>query len=204
MNVTEKIEGSWSGLISQRYGSMDPDPYQKVPDPEHWVKLSKYKNIRMSICTYEGKEENARLTSRQFMKRSTFSALQLDLVKNPANRQRPPKPQLCKIISISQLITLLVIGAHCTALQPGSVGSQFCWWSLHQHILKLWVRRNSLALHILAASKFFSQIFLYTRVFNKARIYFSPLNFFKKTVDGRIRIQYVQKITVPIQIHKKT
>ena len=28
------------------------------------------------------------------MKRSTFSALQLDLVKNPANRHKPPNPQL--------------------------------------------------------------------------------------------------------------
>ena len=32
--------------------------------------------------------------SRQLTKSSTFSALQFDLVKGPANLQRPPKPQL--------------------------------------------------------------------------------------------------------------
>ena len=32
--------------------------------------------------------------SRQFTKSSTFSALQFDLVKNPANLHSPPKPQL--------------------------------------------------------------------------------------------------------------
>ena len=32
--------------------------------------------------------------SRQLTKSSTFSALLFDFVKNPANRQRPPKPQL--------------------------------------------------------------------------------------------------------------
>jgi hypothetical protein len=29
-----KIAGSGSGLISQRYGSADPDPYQNVTDPQ--------------------------------------------------------------------------------------------------------------------------------------------------------------------------
>ena len=32
--------------------------------------------------------------SRQLTKSSTFSALQFDLVKGPANLQRPPNPQL--------------------------------------------------------------------------------------------------------------
>ena len=36
--------------------------------------------------------------SRQLTKSSTFSALLFDFVKNPANRQRPPKPQLCAIV----------------------------------------------------------------------------------------------------------
>ena len=26
-----------SGSISPRYGSADPDPYQNVSDPEHWL-----------------------------------------------------------------------------------------------------------------------------------------------------------------------
>ena len=34
--------------------------------------------------------------SRQFINKSTFSALQLDLVKGPANLQSPPNPQLCR------------------------------------------------------------------------------------------------------------
>ncbi len=28
--------GVGSGSISQRYGSIDPDPHQIVMDPEHW------------------------------------------------------------------------------------------------------------------------------------------------------------------------
>jgi hypothetical protein len=28
--------GAGSGSISQRYGSADPDPHQKVTDPQHW------------------------------------------------------------------------------------------------------------------------------------------------------------------------
>ncbi len=32
-----KIVGSGSGCVSQRYGSADPDPYQNVTDPQHWV-----------------------------------------------------------------------------------------------------------------------------------------------------------------------
>jgi hypothetical protein len=27
-----------SGSISQRYGSADPDPHQKITDPQHWPK----------------------------------------------------------------------------------------------------------------------------------------------------------------------
>ena len=42
--------------------------------------------------------------SRQFMNRSTFSALQFDLVKKPANRHSPPNPQLCDKIVVSKLL----------------------------------------------------------------------------------------------------
>jgi len=31
--------GSGSGSISQRYGSVDPDPHQNVTDLQHWLKL---------------------------------------------------------------------------------------------------------------------------------------------------------------------
>jgi hypothetical protein len=31
-------ENSRTGSISQRHGSADPDPRQKVMDPEHWCK----------------------------------------------------------------------------------------------------------------------------------------------------------------------
>jgi hypothetical protein len=30
--------GSGSGSISQRYGSVDPDPHQNITDPQHWFK----------------------------------------------------------------------------------------------------------------------------------------------------------------------
>jgi hypothetical protein len=30
--------GSESGYVSQRYGSVDPDPHHNVTDPQHWVK----------------------------------------------------------------------------------------------------------------------------------------------------------------------
>jgi len=33
-----KRAGSGSG--SQWYGSADPDPYQKVTDPQHWPKVN--------------------------------------------------------------------------------------------------------------------------------------------------------------------
>jgi hypothetical protein len=43
-----KIEGTGSGLISQRHGSADPDPdpHQNVMDPQHWLK---YLNSLMQI-----------------------------------------------------------------------------------------------------------------------------------------------------------
>jgi hypothetical protein len=31
--------GSESGSIRQRYGSEDPDPYQNVTDPQHWIQV---------------------------------------------------------------------------------------------------------------------------------------------------------------------
>jgi hypothetical protein len=36
LKVTDKRAGSRSGFVSQRYGSVDPDPdpYQNVTDPE--------------------------------------------------------------------------------------------------------------------------------------------------------------------------
>jgi hypothetical protein len=39
-----KIAGSESGSISQRHGSVDPDPepHQNVTDPEHWLKGLSY------------------------------------------------------------------------------------------------------------------------------------------------------------------
>jgi hypothetical protein len=36
--------GYWSGSISQRYGSGDPDPNQNVTDPQHWLKGYRYLN----------------------------------------------------------------------------------------------------------------------------------------------------------------
>jgi hypothetical protein len=30
-------EGSGSGSISQRHGSVDPDPHQYIMDPQHWL-----------------------------------------------------------------------------------------------------------------------------------------------------------------------
>ncbi len=46
LKVTDERTGSGSafgsafGSVSQRYGSEDPDPYQNVTDPEHWIKRS--------------------------------------------------------------------------------------------------------------------------------------------------------------------
>jgi hypothetical protein len=34
-----KIEGSGSGSICQRHGSVDPDPHQNVMDPQHCFKV---------------------------------------------------------------------------------------------------------------------------------------------------------------------
>jgi hypothetical protein len=36
-----KIKGSGSGSISQRHGSLDPDPYTKVTDMQHWYFIRK-------------------------------------------------------------------------------------------------------------------------------------------------------------------
>ena len=53
-----------------------------------------YWDISWSVSSL-GSQVSTR-ASRQFMNRSTFSALQFDLVKKPANRHRPPNPQLCR------------------------------------------------------------------------------------------------------------
>lgn len=47
--------------------------------------------------------------SRQLTNSSTFSALQLDLVKNPANLHKPPKPQLCRKCSCCWLVSSQLI-----------------------------------------------------------------------------------------------
>ena len=51
-----------------------------------------YCDSSLSVSS-KGRQVSTR-ASRQLTKSSTFSALLFDFVKNPANRQRPPKPQL--------------------------------------------------------------------------------------------------------------
>ena len=44
-----KIARSGSGSVSQRYGFANPDPYQNVTDPQHWILLCD--------CLVAGREE---------------------------------------------------------------------------------------------------------------------------------------------------
>jgi hypothetical protein len=39
LKATDEKSRIRTGDISQRYVSADPDPYQNVTDPEHWVPL---------------------------------------------------------------------------------------------------------------------------------------------------------------------
>jgi hypothetical protein len=43
----KKGVGSGSGSISQRYGSVDPDPHQKVTDRQHCINFS---IILLTMC----------------------------------------------------------------------------------------------------------------------------------------------------------
>jgi hypothetical protein len=38
------------GSVSQWFGSLDPDPYQNVTDPQHWFEHSAAHMMFMSMC----------------------------------------------------------------------------------------------------------------------------------------------------------
>ncbi len=47
MKIEESGSASGSGSISQRHGSVDPDPHQNVMDPQHWDPGSGMAKIRI-------------------------------------------------------------------------------------------------------------------------------------------------------------
>ncbi len=68
--VRNKFAGFGSGSISKRHGSVDPDPYQKVTDPQHCAQLlvnvfyctaivaTTFKFVHITICTTLFQPEN--------------------------------------------------------------------------------------------------------------------------------------------------
>ncbi len=55
VNNENRGSGSESGSISQRHGYADPDPHQKVMDPEHWLARTDQENITpdpQTICSF--------------------------------------------------------------------------------------------------------------------------------------------------------
>ncbi len=69
LNSLKKGVGSrvGSGSISQRYGSVDPDPHQIVTDPQHWlwIRIQSDPHILPDPDTEPDPTHNTRLQIRE-------------------------------------------------------------------------------------------------------------------------------------------